>query len=70
MIEARLAAYPQLSAVRLLDEMRAAGYTGRYTQLKVLVRRIRPTPRSEAVIRFETPPGRQAQVDFARFKFP
>jgi transposase len=25
-IEARLAAYPELSAVRLLDEIRAAGY--------------------------------------------
>ena len=29
-IEARLAVYPQLSAVRLLDEIRAAGYTGGY----------------------------------------
>ena len=27
-IEARLAAYPELSAVRLLDEIRAAGYAG------------------------------------------
>jgi len=27
-IAARLAAYPELSAVRLLDEIRAAGYTG------------------------------------------
>jgi len=69
-VEARLAAYPQLSAVRLLDEIRAAGYAGGYTQLKDLVRRIRPTPPSEPVIRFETPAGRQAQVDFARFKFP
>jgi transposase len=29
-IETRLAAYPELSAVRLLDEIRAAGYTGGY----------------------------------------
>ncbi|HEX2344783.1 MAG TPA: hypothetical protein VHI98_30220, partial [Vicinamibacterales bacterium] len=33
-IEARLATYPQLSAVRLLDEIRAAGYAGGYTQLQ------------------------------------
>ena len=69
-IEARLAAYPQLSAVRLLDEIRAAGYTGGYTQLKAFVQRVRPTPAPEPVIRFETPAGRQAQVDFARFRFP
>jgi transposase len=69
-IEARLAAYPELSAVRLLDEIRAAGYAGGYTQLKAFVHRVRPTPAPEAVIRFETPAGRQAQVDFARFRFP
>jgi transposase len=69
-VEARLAAYPELSAVRLLDEIRAAGYAGGYTQLKAFIHRVRPTPPAEAVIRFETPAGRQAQVDFARFRFP
>ena len=68
-IETRLAAYPALSAVRLLAETRAAGYEGSYTQLKAYVRHIRPTPSPEPVIRFETPAGRQAQVDFARFTF-
>jgi transposase len=69
-IEARLATYPQLSAVRLLDEIRAAGYTGGYTQLKAFVQRVRPVRPPEPVVRFETPAGRQAQVDFARFRFP
>jgi transposase len=69
-IEDRLATYPDLSAVRLLDEIRAAGYGGGYSQLKAFVRRVRPTPPPDPVIRFETPPGRQAQVDFARFRFP
>jgi transposase len=69
-IETRLAAYPELSGVRLLAEIRAAGYTGSYTQLKAFVRQIRPMPAPEPVIRFETPAGRQAQVDFARFSFP
>ena len=69
-IEARLAAYPELSAVRLLAEIRAAGYTGGYSQLKALVRQVRPTPAPEPVVRFETPAGKQAQVDFARFTFP
>src|SRR6478752_1288815 len=69
-VETRLAAYPQLSAVRLLAEIRAAGFVGSYTQLKVFVRHVRPTPPAEPVVRFETPAGRQAQVDFARFSFP
>lgn len=69
-IETRLAAYPELSAVRLLDEIRAAGYTGGYSQLKALVRRLRPIPAPEPIVRFETPAGHQAQVDFAQFRFP
>jgi len=68
-IEARLAAYPELSAVRLLAEIRAAGYAGGYTQLKTLVRQIRPLPAPETVVRFETAAGHQAQVDFAHFRF-
>lgn len=66
----RLEAYPDLSGVRLLEEIRAAGYTGSYTQLKAFVRSVRPQPTPEPVVRFETPPARQAQVDFARFHFP
>lgn len=69
-IQARLDAYPELSGVRLLDEIQAAGYTGGYTQLKEYVRSIRPAPVPDPVIRFETPPAHQAQVDFARFRFP
>ena len=67
-IEARLTAYPELSSVRLLEEIRAAGYVGGYSQLKAYVRRVRPMPPAEPIIRFETAAGRQAQVDFARFR--
>jgi transposase len=69
-IDERLRQYPELSATRLFEEVRAAGYEGGYTQVKVYVRQIRPRPPEEPVIRFETPPGRQAQVDFADFRFP
>lgn len=69
-IEARLKAYPELSAVRLCEEIRANGYEGGYTQLADLVRRMRPRPVPEPVVRFETPAGHQAQVDFAEFTFP
>ena len=69
-IEAPLVAYPELSAVRLLAEIRAAGYAGGYSQLKAFVRQVRPAPTPTPVVRFETPAGKHAQVDFARFTFP
>lgn len=69
-IASRLAEYPELTAKRLFDEIRAAGYPGSYTQVKVYVRGVRPRPPAEPVVRFETPPGRQAQIDFADFRLP
>lgn len=69
-IETRLEAYPRLSSVRLMEEIRKGGYTGSYTQLTAFVRAVRPRTEPEPVQRFETPPAKQAQVDFARFSFP
>ena len=69
-IETRLEEYPDLSATRLFEEVQAAGYTGGYTQLRDYVRQVRPRPEPEPIVRFETEPGHQAQVDFAEFKFP
>lgn len=70
LIQARLEEFPKLSAVRLFDELRQAGYSGGYTQVKEFVRQVRPRPSVEPVRRFETPPGHQAQVDFAQFRLP
>lgn len=70
LIETRLESYPGLSAARLFAECRAAGYPGGVSQLQCFVRQVRPRPPVEPVIRFETPPGHQAQVDFAEFRFP
>lgn len=69
-IAARLEAFPRLTAQRLFDEIRAAGYPGGYTQVKAYVRRVRPQPATEPVVRFETPPGFQGQVDFGTFNLP
>jgi transposase len=69
-IQTRLREYPRLSATRLFDEIRASGYAGSYTQVKEYVREVRPTPPPEPLVRFETPPGLQAQVDFAEFRLP
>ena len=66
----RLGTYPELSATRLFDEVRAAGYDGGITQVRAYVARVRPRAEAEPLVRFETPAGHQAQVDFAEFRFP
>ena len=64
----RVVAFPDLTAARLTREARELGYAGAYTAVKRFLAAIRPEngPRPYEV-RFETPPGVQAQVDFARF---
>lgn len=69
LIEARLAEFPRLSGTRLLAECRAAGYTGGVTLLRAFVQRLRPAPEAP-VVRFETEPGQQAQVDWAHCRLP
>ena len=69
-IEARLEEYSGLSAQRLLDEVRAAGYPGGYSRVRDYVRAVRPREPTESVVRFETPAERQGQVDFATFTLP
>jgi transposase len=64
----RLQSFPQLSAVRLLREIRPLGFTGSYTALKRAVRELRPAPAVGFEHRFETEAGEQAQVDFAQFR--
>jgi len=44
------------------------GYAGGYTRLTDFLREVRPPRRPVFERRFETPPGRQGQVDFAEFK--
>ena len=69
-IDARLEAYPKLSATRLFDEVRAAGYPGGYARVRDYVRTVRPREPVEAPARFETPAGHQGQVDFGTFTLP
>ena len=56
-----------MRATRLLREIRELGYIGGYTTVKSFVHEIRTARSPGWEHRFETPPGRQAQVDFARF---
>ena len=64
----RVVTFPDLSAARLTREVRELGYAGAYTAVKRFLAAIRPENGPKPYeVRFETPPGVQAQVDFARF---
>ena len=64
----RVVAYPGLTASRLLREIREHGYGGGYSAVTDFLREVRPSPTPPFEVRFETPPGEQAQVDFAQFE--
>jgi transposase len=57
-----------LPATVLLREIRAQGYDGGITRIKGYLREIRPAPPDEPIVRFETEPGRQLQIDFVVFR--
>lgn len=60
----RLTEFPELSCERLLGEIRIRGYTGGRTILKDFTFPYRRR-RREPIVRFETAPGDQAQVDWS-----
>jgi len=58
----------RLPATVLLREIREQGYRGGLTQLKVLMQSLQPPKREDPLVRFETAPGQQMQVDFVVFR--
>lgn len=59
------AAHPDwIPAVVLYDEIIAQGYTGKIRILRSYLAGFKSAPRQDPLVRFETPPGHQMQVDF------
>jgi transposase len=58
-----------LNCNKLLAELRSRGYQGSRSLIKNFVQPYRSAPRQRATVRFETPPGQQAQVDWGYFGF-
>jgi len=63
----RLAEYPELTATRLLLELKDRGYPGGLAVIRRYVRKIRVARSRKAYLRVETEPGEQAQVDWGSF---
>ncbi|MFN3717050.1 MAG: helix-turn-helix domain-containing protein, partial [Thiobacillus sp.] len=57
-----------IPATVLTREIRERGYTGCEKVVSRFVRAFKPMPKADPVVRFETEPGRQMQVDWIEFK--
>jgi len=65
-IKRLLEKYPRITCVRIFEELKDAGYAGGISILKERVADMR-VPNREPVIRFETEPGEQGQMDWSPY---
>ena len=67
--ERQTAARPAwIPATVLMREIVALGYTGSHSQLRAYMHGLKPTLPVDPVVRFETAPGEQMQVDWVEFR--
>jgi transposase len=61
-----LARYPNITGQRAFEELCKLGYSGSYSTLRTYIKGHRSKPKAP-VIRFETPPGAQGQMDWSTY---
>ena len=66
-IERLLEIYPDITGQRMFESLREVGYTGGITILRERLSKLRSHSKKEPVIRFETEPGEQGQMDWSPY---
>ncbi|MCK5230239.1 MAG: transposase, partial [Desulfobulbaceae bacterium] len=66
-IKTLLRDFPGITGQRIFEELQKSGYTGGISILRERLRILRPTPKKTPVIRFETEPGLQGQMDWSPY---
>lgn len=59
--------YPDITGQRTFEELTEAGYSGGISILRDRLRIMRPNPKKEPVVRFETGPAVQSQCDWSPY---
>lgn len=67
-IKLLLEKYPKITGERLFEELKIAGYDGGVSILRDRLRSLRPGPKQTPVVRFETDPGIQGQMDWSPYR--
>ena len=57
-----------IPATVLFEEIRSLGYNGCVRSVRTCLATLKPRQEADPVVRFETPPGRQMQVDWGAFR--
>lgn len=57
-----------IPATVIFSEIKTQGYRGKLSMLRKYMRQQKPVANSEVIVRFETDPGYQMQVDWAEFR--
>ena len=68
-IKKLLEKYPKITGLRIYEELKEAGYPGGISILRERLQKLRASDR-EPVIRFETEPGQQGQMDWSPYTIP
>jgi transposase len=66
-IKTLLGDFPKITGQRVFEELQKSGYTGGISILRGRLRSLRPLPKKSPVIRFETEPGLQGQMDWSPY---